>query len=151
MFYENEIVDAGEIPGVAHGKAAHVDKRQTDVARQLIESMTIEWDSARYKDEYSSKVKKVIEQKIEGGEVIEAPVVPAAEGAQVVDLLDALQRSVEATKARGKKHPETLADLADLRPVARVGRVPARRAKAIKTATRHRPAGGRRQSRSRRG
>src|SRR5262249_34685094 len=28
VFYKDEIVDAREIPGVAHGKAAHVDKRQ---------------------------------------------------------------------------------------------------------------------------
>jgi DNA end-binding protein Ku len=148
MFYEDELVDAGAIPGVAHGKAARVDKRQTEVAQKLIESMTIEWDPARYKDDYTAKVRKVIEQKIEGGKVIESPLLPAAEGAQVVDLLDALQRSVEATRARGKKHPETLAEVAGLRPVARVGRVPARR---VKAAGRRRQAGARRQSRSRHG
>ena len=121
MYFDAEIVDAGEIPGVPHGKAAHVDKKQLDVAEQLVESMTIEWEPERYKDEYSAKVKKVIEEKIEGGEVVEAPALPAAEGgAQVVDLLAALRQSVDATKARGKKHPETLADLAPSHPLAEV-------------------------------
>ena len=38
----------------------------------------------------------------------------------MVDLLEALRKSVDATKARGKKHPETLADVADLHPIADV-------------------------------
>lgn len=121
MYFDAEIVDAKEIPGVVHGKAAHVDRKQLEVAEQLVDSMTIEWEPERYKDEYSDKVKKVIEKKIEGGEVVEAPALPAAEGgAQVVDLLEALRKSVDATKARGKKHPETLADVAGLHPLAEV-------------------------------
>ena len=145
MYFDAEIVDAGEIPGVPHGKAAHVDKKQLDVAEQLVESMTIEWEPERYKDEYSAKVKKVIEEKIEGGEVVEAPALPAAEGgAQVVDLLAALRQSVDATKARGKKHPDTLADVADLHPIARV------REKRAKSAPRRRAHAAKR-SRARRG
>ena len=95
--------------------------KQLQVAEQLVESMTIDWEPERYKDEYSAKVKKVIERKIEGGEVVEAPALPAAQGgAQVVDLLEALKKSVDATKARGKKHPGTLADVAELHPIAEV-------------------------------
>src|SRR4051812_25551968 len=122
MYFDAEIVDAGEVPGVQKGKAAHVDKKQLEVAEQLVDSMTIAWDPARYKDEYSSKVKHVIEQKIEGGEVVESPETAAEEGggAHVVDLLEALRKSVDATKARGKKHPETLADVAGLHPIAEV-------------------------------
>jgi DNA end-binding protein Ku len=121
MYFDAEIVDASEVPGVRDGKAAHVDRKQLAVAEKLVESMTIEWQPERYKDEYSHKVKQVIEKKIEGGEVVEAPPLPAAErGAQVVDLLAALQQSVDATMARGKKHPETLADVADLHPIADV-------------------------------
>ena len=121
MYFDAEIVDPKEIPGVVHGKAAHVDRKQLEVAEQLVDSMTIDWQPERYEDEYSSKVKKVIEKKIEGGEVVEAPALPAAAGgAQVVDLLEALKKSVDATKARGKKHPETLADIAELHPIAEV-------------------------------
>ena len=134
MYFDAEIVDPKEVPGVVHGKAAHVDKKQLDVAEQLVESMTIDWEPERYKDEYSAKVKHVIEKKIEGGEVVEAPALPAAEGgAQVVDLLDALRRSVDATKARGKKHPETLADVADLHPIANVRQKRARSAHRRRT------------------
>ena len=145
MYFDAEIVDPKEIPGVVHGKAAHVDRKQLEVAEQLVESMTIDWEPERYKDEYSDKVREVIERKIEGGEVVEAPALPAAEGgAQVVDLLEALQRSVDATKARGKKHPETLADVADLHPIADV------RHERARSATRHRARAAKR-SRARHG
>ena len=145
MYFHSEIVDGKQVPGVAHGKAAHVDRKQLEVAEQLVESMTIDWEPERYKDEYSDKVREVIERKIEGGEVVEAPALPAAAGgAQVVDLLEALQRSVDATKARGKKHPETLADVADLHPIADV------RHKRARSATRHRARAAKR-SRARHG
>jgi DNA end-binding protein Ku len=121
MYFDAEIVEPSEVPGVHKGKEAHVDRKQLEVAEQLVASMTIEWEPERYKDEYSAKVKKVLERKIEGGEVVESPALPAAEGgAQVVDLLEALRKSVDATKTRGKGHPDTLADLADIHPLAEV-------------------------------
>ncbi len=132
MYFDAEVVDAGDIEGVVK---ARVDKKQLAVAETLVESMTIAWDPARYKDEYSAKVRHVIEQKIEGGEVIESPMAPVGEGKKVVDLLDALRKSVDATRAHGgKKHPETLAAVADLHPLARVRTksAPRRRSHAAK-------------------
>jgi DNA end-binding protein Ku len=151
MYFDAEIVDAAEVPGVPQGKPAHVDKKQLEVAEKLVESMTIAWDPERYKDEYTQKVKHVIEQKIDGGEIVESPAAPAGEGegAQVVDLLEALRQSVDATRARGKKHPETLADVADLHPLAEV-----RAGRSKKRSTRSAPrrrAGAARGSRARRG
>src|SRR5205814_7858740 len=49
MFYEHEIADVSQVPGLPKGKAAHVDKKQVDVAHRLIESMTIDWEPGRYK------------------------------------------------------------------------------------------------------
>jgi len=126
MYFDAEIVDASEIDGV---HKVHVDKKQLDMAETLVESMTIDWEPARYKDEYTARVKHVIEQKMEGGEIVESPEAPAG-GAKVVDLLEALRQSVDATKARGKKHPETLADVADLHPIARIGHARTKRAKS---------------------
>lgn len=141
MYFEAEIVDPAEVPGVPKGKTAQVDRKQIEVAHQLIDSMTIDWQPERYKDEYTAKVKKVIEQKIEGGEVVESPAAAAGEGGgQVVDLLEALKRSVDATKGRGKKHPETLAEVADLHPLAQL-KAPAAHKKSTHMAHRARRGG----------
>jgi DNA end-binding protein Ku len=137
MFFGNEIVDAREIPGAPHGKSAHVDKKQLQMAERLIDSMTTKWDPDRYRDDYSERVKEIIAKKVSGGEIIEAPAAAAGErGGQVVDLLDALRRSVDATKGLGKKG--SLADVAALRPIARVSGSGGRRTRRAprKTGTR---------------
>jgi DNA end-binding protein Ku len=50
-------------------------------------------------DHYSEKLLKVVETKVAGKEVIAPP--PADEPAQVVNLMDALKRSVELTQKKG--------------------------------------------------
>jgi DNA end-binding protein Ku len=97
MFYAHEIAQPDEIPGA--GKA-QVDNKQLEMAEQLIAAMTGGFDPARYQDDYTAKVEKIIEQKIAGGEVVESLAPAQAEG-QVVDLLEALRRSVAAA------HPPT--------------------------------------------
>ena len=122
MYFATEIVKPSEIPGIPKGKAGAVDKKQMMVAEQLIDSMTIKWDAERYKDNYTAQVKHVIEQKIDGGEVLEAPSAGDAGGGQVVDLMEALRRSVEATTQKGKKAPDKLTEVATLHPLAEVGK-----------------------------
>lgn len=65
------------------------------MAEQLVAAMTEEFDPTQYRDEYKEAVMRVIEAKVEGKEV-EAPVQP--EAGNLVDLMAALQASVEATK-----------------------------------------------------
>jgi DNA end-binding protein Ku len=125
MFFGNEVLDTAEIPGAGKGKGAHADKRQLHMAEQLIASMTTDWHPEKYKDDYSAKVKEVIAQKIGGGEILESPETAAPAHGKAVDLLEALRRSVDATKDLGKN--ASLADIAELRPIARVGAATSRR------------------------
>jgi DNA end-binding protein Ku len=60
-------------------------------------------EAERYADEYQAALKQVIEAKVEGAPLPEAP---AARAETVVDLMEALRASIEATK---KKKPSTLA------------------------------------------
>jgi DNA end-binding protein Ku len=62
------------------------------LAHQLIESLSDEWDPTEYKDTYTDVLKKVIRQKAEGKEIV----VPQAEQqpARVVDLMHALRASL---------------------------------------------------------
>jgi DNA end-binding protein Ku len=67
------------------------------MAKQLVSSMTGDFEPENYKDEYRDALMKVIEAKIEGTEpeAIEQP----EEGGNLVDLMAALEASVKATKA----------------------------------------------------
>src|SRR6476660_7147002 len=79
------------------------------MARQLVSAMTGEFNAAEYKDEYRDALMQVIESKIEGHEV-KAPE-PVEEGGKLIDLMAALEASVNAAKAaRSADKPVSVAE-----------------------------------------
>jgi DNA end-binding protein Ku len=72
--------------------------KELDMAVTLIDSMTEGWEPDSYHDTYTQRVEKLIEDKAAGREIIseEEPAAPT----KVVDLFDALSRSVEGRKKR---------------------------------------------------
>jgi DNA end-binding protein Ku len=82
---------------------------ETAMARQLVSAMTADFDPAAYKDEYRDALMEVIESKIEGHEVT-APE-PVEETGKLVDLMAALEASVNAAKAaRAGEKPVSVAE-----------------------------------------
>lgn len=71
------------------------------MATMLVDSMAGDFDPSEYEDDYAGAVEALVKSKLEGGDAGAAPVVEE-EGGEVVDLLAALQASVERAKqARG--------------------------------------------------
>ena len=77
-------------------KEVKVRPQEVQMARSLIENLTDEWDPDKYADEYREALLKLIEKKVAGEEI--EYVAPPEEAPKVVDLMDALRASVEATK-----------------------------------------------------
>jgi DNA end-binding protein Ku len=70
------------------------------MARQLVGAMTGEFQPESYRDEYRDALLGIIEQKVEGREVVEPE--PVEETGKLVDLMAALEASVSAARsARG--------------------------------------------------
>jgi len=68
----------------------------------LVESLAGDYVPDEYEDDYKQAVDALVKAKLEGGEVREVPA-PQDTGGEVVDLLAALQQSVERAKvARGE-------------------------------------------------
>ena len=76
---------------------------EKQMAEQLVAAMTGEFDAENYKDEYREALMAVIEEKVEGKEVTEAPA-PAPAG-NLVDLMAALEASVNAAKSSRGEAP----------------------------------------------
>jgi DNA end-binding protein Ku len=72
--------------------------KELDMAVTLIDSMAEEWDPNNYHDTYTQRVEKLIEDKAAGREVISEA--EPSQPTKVVDLFDALSRSVEGRKKR---------------------------------------------------
>jgi len=96
MYFADEIRDPmTEIPGMP----ADVDfsGRELSTAKMLIESMVTTWDPSIYEDEYRKRVEGLIDEKRQGKVIVtERPETPAT---KVVDLMEALQASVEAARS----------------------------------------------------
>jgi DNA end-binding protein Ku len=98
MYFADEIRDPVEGTGY-EPTGREAKPREVTIARQLIESMTTDWDPERYHDTYRERVEELIESK-RNGEEIEAAA-PAPRASKVVDLTEMLRQSVE--QARGRK------------------------------------------------
>ncbi|WP_150275290.1 Ku protein [Paenibacillus tepidiphilus] len=93
MFYEEEIRDRKQIPGLPDDEK--VDRRELDMAKTLIGQLTGDFEPEKYKDEYRERLMEAIEDKIEGREV---KVAPEEKVGNVLDLMDALQASLKQLK-----------------------------------------------------
>lgn len=76
----------------------HATDKELAMASSLVDSLAGDYEPDEFEDDYSEAVEALVSSKIEGGEVREAPA-PEAEETEVVDLLAALQRSVDKAKA----------------------------------------------------
>lgn len=65
------------------------------MAKMLIEQLSTPFEPGKYKDDYREKVLTMIEQKVAGEEI---KVAPEAQKTNVIDLMAALQASLEAVK-----------------------------------------------------
>jgi DNA end-binding protein Ku len=94
MNFADEVVDPDSFDE-APGEDIDTTKRELDMARQLIESLTAEFEPSKYHDEYREAVLQLIEQKAEGKEVV---IQPVEEPERVPDLMAALEASLAAAK-----------------------------------------------------
>jgi DNA end-binding protein Ku len=86
------------------GESAKAELRPQEVkmAASLVESLAADFEPEKYTDHYREAVEQLIEAKLAGGDVTDVPAAQAdagTGGAEVVDLLTALQNSVERARA----------------------------------------------------
>ncbi len=103
MVYADEVNDPTQIADIDDAIAVEVSDKELVMARQLVDSLSADFDPAKFHDTYREAVVGLIEAKAAGDEII-APRVEE-EQAVVVDLMAALEASVSAAKEARKRHP----------------------------------------------
>ena len=119
-------------------ETGEVKPAEVKMANMLVETLAGDFDASEFEDDYAEAVEALVKAKIEGGEVKKTPTSTKSSG-EVVDLLAALQRSVDAAKsARG----ESTAKADDEKPAkkAPAKKSPAKKTAAKKTAAKKTPA-----------
>jgi DNA end-binding protein Ku len=102
MRFADEIVPPSELEDVLPSENPKVAKREVEMAEQLIESLSAEFDPAAYRDEYREQLLSLIERKAEGEDVLSAPAPEAPKPTGAPDLMSALEQSIAAAKGREK-------------------------------------------------
>ena len=96
LMYEQELKKPADFKDEVN--KVEISPEEVKLARTLTEAMAVkEFDLSAYKDTYTERLTALIEAKVQGKEIV-AP--PAEEAPQVINLMEALQRSVEATKGK---------------------------------------------------
>ncbi len=99
LYFHDEVRDPKKVIADLPAKG-RTNARELDIALQLIESLTTTWKPERYEDTYRERVIDMIKRKGKGEEIT-APE-REREGAEVVDLMEALRESLEGG---GRKSP----------------------------------------------
>ena len=102
MRFADEVVPVEELD-ILPEKAAKPVKREQEMAEQLIDSLSTDFEPKAYHDEYREQLLSLIERKAEGKEIVAADT-EAPKATKAPDLMAALEESIAAVagKSGGK-------------------------------------------------
>lgn len=95
MHFASEILSPQELNNGAKGA---ISEKELKMAQTLIESMSVEWEPDKYRDEYRGAVLELIEQKAQHKEIADRPAAPVR-ATNVVDLVKVLQESLSRNQS----------------------------------------------------
>src|SRR4029079_4789854 len=128
MRFHDEVVPPSELDDALPDKKPKVAKRAQQMAEQLIDSLSTEFEPGTYKDEYREQLLALIEQKAEGKEIV-APETEAPKATKAPDLMAALEESIAAVKEKGVSSSDK-GKAAKAKPKAKVASASKKKSKA---------------------
>jgi DNA end-binding protein Ku len=132
MRYADEVLPRADL--VPDDGGTELSERELAMARQLVESLAADhFEPEKFRDEYREQVLDLIERKAAGQEIVAEPTVEPP--AKVLDLVAALEASLEKAQHAKERHPSVAAASVEKKPAAK-----ATKATAKKTAAKKAPA-----------
>jgi DNA end-binding protein Ku len=105
MRFADEVVSRDKIDDLP-SRRSKPDAKALKLATQIVDSLAGDWNPEQYEDTYAEELRELIKAKGEGKEVVVEAAAP--ERSNVVDLMAALEASVDAAKtARGSKKADS--------------------------------------------
>jgi DNA end-binding protein Ku len=126
MLFADEVVPTDSLEEMTTDTAVKTSDRELTMARQLIDSLSSDFEPEKYHDEYRERVLDLIERKAQGETIVIEE--PTKEPEQVPDLMAALEASIAGAKGQSKAKPK-----AAPKKRAPAKRTPAKKKAAAKT------------------
>lgn len=87
-----------------------VSKKESQMAGQLVESLAGDFDSSAFTDDYQAQLRTLVAAKLEQGDALDTEATfgreSADDDAEVIDLMEALRRSIDKRKGGGHETPD---------------------------------------------
>jgi DNA end-binding protein Ku len=99
MRFADEVVSRSDVDEVPD-RRSKPDAKMMRMATELVDSLAGDWDPGKYRDTYTDELRQRIEAKEAGEEITTEPEREA--GPKVVDLMEALEASVDGSRKRGR-------------------------------------------------
>jgi DNA end-binding protein Ku len=99
MRFADEVVPRKKIDGIPAARSKPAPK-ELKLATQIIDSLASDWDPKRYHDTYTEELRRLIERKAKGEKLV-AEESQGAPSGKVIDLMEALQASLDSGRRRG--------------------------------------------------
>ena len=100
MLFADEVVPTDSLEEMATDGDVKTSDRELTMARQLIDSLSSDFEPEKYHDEYRERVLDLIERKAQGETIVIEE--PTEEPEQVPDLMAALEASIAGAKGQSK-------------------------------------------------
>ena len=82
-----------------------LDENELNMAKMLIENMTKPFVAEEYQDEYQARLREAIMKKIQGQDIV---AVDTAASSNVIDLMEALKKSLELSEKKDQRSQKRL-------------------------------------------
>jgi len=96
MRYPYEIRDINDVPGL---QDVDIDEKQLELAETLIGSLDKPFADIDFEDRYREALLEVVDNKVKGKEIV--TISEEEDTTPVVDIMDALKKSIETAKKKG--------------------------------------------------
>ena len=103
MHFASEILTPEELK---NGSTTAITDKELKMAQSLVESMSVDWEPEKYRDEYRTAMMEIIEQKAQHKEIAKKPA-PTVRTTNVVDLVKVLQESLNRNQSLKPKRNGT--------------------------------------------
>ena len=113
LLWQDEVREA-DFPGL--DEKVNISDKELQMSAALVKSFESDFTPEQFTDEYQEQLRELVTAKLEQGEALDTEATfgeeaEAEEGGQVLDLMEALRRSVEQSRQkRGKKDEDATAD-----------------------------------------
>ena len=104
MHFAEEVVPPESIAEEVDLGDVAVDKRQLELAQQIIDSLSRDFEPDKYENHHRKRLLELIESKAEGKEIVVEPDAPVS--VRTADLLGALEKSLAHAKTKSVAHKE---------------------------------------------